>query len=242
MYDDESEDALVREVCGEDALQRLNRKRRGGDSFVDSNSYESQYGAHVFCLYAAESLRKVAGGLRVSEHYLDRKFRCFVDDVVILDGTRQPLLMVQLKRRTANPVRWSDDAGAMHQDFRYQHLLDRARDRAPEYQIVVPCNDNLKKLRDSRPDDLDRVEVVFFPDADFREVWRSMHDLRAAVHEIFGESNVPSPVIDAAGSTLWTHIIGQMNQKRAAPLGLNEALALYNSGGALRRARVPTGP
>lgn len=146
---------LIRQLFGDDVLNYLTRKNRGGISAEKGNTYEN-----YFAIYQIASLAK-----DVIEHskdvYISSQILAFVDDLVI-DCSSDPCRHYQLKNSSS--VDWSNGSNPICDDFEKQYHLNHHLSRPSELFLVVSDSALSISLQGCIPSAIQAFSQVFhFP-------------------------------------------------------------------------------
>jgi len=145
----------IKQFCGQDALNRVLRKHRGGFSNEKGNTYENLFSVYQIAKYAQQ----------VIENQIEIKFCAqifaFVDDLIIDSSQLNVLNHFQLKNSTQ--ISWKTDQIA--EDFRQQyHLNQSAKKRESQLYLVVSDHGTKNRREADIPEDIKPYSEVFhFP-------------------------------------------------------------------------------
>lgn len=145
----------IKQYCGQDAIDRVQRKNRGGVSNEKGNTYENLFAVYQIAKYAQQ----------VIENQIEIKFYAqilaFVDDLIIDSSQLNLLSHFQLKNSTQ--ISWKTDQIA--EDFRQQyHLNQSAKQRESQLYLVVSDHRTKNRREADIPEDIKPYSKVFhFP-------------------------------------------------------------------------------
>ncbi|MDP9808104.1 hypothetical protein J2W42_000942 [Rhizobium tibeticum] len=172
---------------GEDRfIQRLSRKRTGGDSFSAGWRYELAYNAHVVIVELAKLLaayRKDEDIVSIRNCYLDQSPTEFVDDVKIKTLTDE--FLVQLK---SGRIDWVSVVA----DFKLQKRHDEIAHRDIKYRLVNGSATSLASLQErlqKRGLDPSQAEVFAYPES-FPAYLRQNAHAAYSLKQLTGSANM----------------------------------------------------
>ena len=145
----------IKQHCGQDALDRVQRKNRGGVSNEKGNTYENLFAVYQIAKYAQQ----------VIENRIEIKFYAqilaFVDDLIIDSSPINLLSHFQLKN--SPQISWETDKIA--EDFRQQYRLNQSAKRRESQLYLVVSDQRTKNKREADiPADIKPYSQVFhFP-------------------------------------------------------------------------------
>jgi hypothetical protein len=147
----------IRDQFGDEALNYLKNKNRGGTNSEKGNTYENFFAVYQLALLAEQVIEQN------EVIYLASQILAFVDDLVI--DRRQPeipLKHYQLKNSAS--VSWGQGLKSIADDFRKQQQLNQQIERQTVLHLVVSNLQLQLSLELSQPDDLKAYsQVMFFP-------------------------------------------------------------------------------
>lgn len=148
----------IKQHCGQDALDHVQRKNRGGVSNEKGNTYENLFAVYQIAHYAQQ----------VIENQIEIKFHAqilaFVDDLIIDSSQLNLLSHFQLKNSTR--ISWETDKIA--EDFRQQyHLNQSTKQRESQLYLVVSDQGTKTRREADIPADIKPyTQVFYFPYTD----------------------------------------------------------------------------
>lgn len=125
MYTDEQ----IRELFGNEVLQYLTHKNRGGVSGEKGNTYENFFAVYQLALLAQEVIESH------KEIKLFTQVLAFVDDLIVDRKNDTPLQHYQLKNSSS--VAWGTGLKSISDDFKKQYDLNQSLAREAEINLVV---------------------------------------------------------------------------------------------------------
>ncbi len=146
----------IRELFGDDSLQYIKRKHRGGASNEKGNAYENFYAIYKIALLSASAI----------EHHTEIKFYSqilsFVDDLIILYEAENRLQHHQLKNSPS--ITWGNAPKSISDDFQKQQALNQSLDKSSEMMLVVSDPQLQQRLTDACPQAIRAFsQAVYFP-------------------------------------------------------------------------------
>jgi hypothetical protein len=181
MFDDET----VQSACGQDALEYLRNKHRGGINGQKGTRYEDYYAVFRLAGYTGRAY-STGGGLGASEttRFISQVERCFVDDLVIEEMGRQQVLFHQL--RNVQSLSWGDGEKSIAWNFESQETLSKRAERGYYCYLVVPDEGMQADLAASMPPTLKNFsEVHYFPWLEtldnYIQGWQEFHEAVASL-------------------------------------------------------------
>jgi hypothetical protein len=151
MYDLEQ----VKELFGDQVLQYLLNKNRGGTSGLKGNTYENFFAVYQLALLARDVIEAN------QEIYFSSQILAFVDDLII-DCCDKPLCHFQLKN--SQDVTWGSGTKSISDDFQKQFELNQAVSRSSDLGLVVSTQELCSYLEAALPENLKECSrVLYFP-------------------------------------------------------------------------------
>jgi hypothetical protein len=150
-------EAQIRDQFGDETLNYLKNKNRGGSNSEKGNSYENFFAVYQLAQLAVQVIE------RNESISLSRQVLAFVDDLIIDHGGPEiPLKHYQLKN--SDSISWGQGLRSIADDFRKQQQINQTINRSSDLYLIV-SNPQLKSsLEQSQPDDLKSYsQVAFFP-------------------------------------------------------------------------------
>jgi hypothetical protein len=152
MYDSQ----VIAGLFGQDALQYLINKNRGGTSGAKGSSYESYFAVYQLALMAEEAIT------RTNPIYLRSQVFAFVDDLIIDRNGSTPLEHFQLK--DSSQVSWGNGLRSIADDFEKQQQLNQTIHRQSRLTLVVSDLILKERLAAQLPNSLGSFsQVQYFP-------------------------------------------------------------------------------
>ncbi len=145
----------IKQFCGQDAVDRAQRKNRGGVSNEEGNTYENLFAVYQIAKYAQQ----------VIENQIEIKFYAqilaFVDDLII--DSSQINLLSHFQLKNSPQISWKTDKIA--EDFRQQyHLNQSAKQRESQLYLIVSDQETKTRRESDIPEDIKPYSQVFhFP-------------------------------------------------------------------------------
>lgn len=150
-------EAQIRDQFGNQALNYLKNKNRGGTNNANGNTYENFFAVYQLALLAEQVIDQ-----NEPIHFASQ-ILAFVDDLIIDHRHPEiPLKHYQLKNSVS--VSWGTGLKSIADDFRKQQQLNQQLERQTGLHLVVSNPQVKSSLELSQPDDLKAYsQVVFFP-------------------------------------------------------------------------------
>jgi len=165
-------------------IQRLSRKRIGGDSFSAGWRYELAYNVHIVVIELAkllEAYRDQADMEAINRCYIDQSPNEFVDDLKIKSLTDE--MLVQLK---SGRIDWV----SVVLDFKLQRLQDVFLSRDIKYRLVNGSAKSLADLNDQvRKRKLSAEGELFHYPQNFLVYLAQHPDASSALQQLTGSTN-----------------------------------------------------
>lgn len=133
----------LREIFGNEVVEYLVNKNRGGNSGAKGNTYENFFAVYQLALLAQlviESNKKV---------YLSSQLLAFVDDFIVDCQDETPLQHYQLKNSQSE--RWGKGLRSISDDFKKQYDLNKSISRESQISLVVSSLKLKTKLESTIP-------------------------------------------------------------------------------------------
>ncbi len=149
-------EAVIKEHCGEKALEYVKHKSKGGESNRKGNRYEDFFVVYKICELAPRVLEKGEEILFTSQETLG-----FVDDLVIVANDNN-YDHYQLKD-SAN-VSWGVGETSLAQNFEWQFITNDKLGYDTSLSLVVSDSELRDRLEQKKPSEITvYTNVVFFP-------------------------------------------------------------------------------
>lgn len=146
----------IRELFGDDSLQYVKRKHRGGASNEKGNAYENFYAIYKIALLSPSAIEQ-----RITIK-LHSQILSFVDDLIIFYEAENKLQHHQLKNSLS--IIWGNVPKSISDDFQKQQALNQSLDRSSEMVLVVSDLQLQQKLSDACPQNIREFsQAVYFP-------------------------------------------------------------------------------
>ena len=146
----------ISELFGDDSLQYVKRKHKGGASNEKGNAYENFYAIYKIALLSPSVIEHQA------EIKIYSQILSFVDDLIILYEAENRLQHHQLKN--SPNITWGNAPKSISDDFQKQQALNQSLDRSSEMVLVVSDPQLQQRLTDTCPQDIREFsQAVYFP-------------------------------------------------------------------------------
>lgn len=152
MYTDEQ----IRELFGDEVLQYLTHKNRGGVSGEKGNTFENFFAVYQIALLSQDIIENP------KEIQLFSQVLAFVDDLIIDSKNDTSLRHYQLKNSSS--VAWGRGLKSISDDFQKQYDLNQSVSRESEMNLVVSFQELKADLDASLPAAIKAYsQVLYFP-------------------------------------------------------------------------------
>ncbi len=192
MYEDKD----IEKLFGDETLQYLKNKNRGGASNAKGNTYEN-----FFTVYQLARLSKEV--IEGQESIIcSSQILAFVDDLIINRETKSPLQHYQLKNKSS--VSWDVGEKSISDDFKKQYELNQSKERESEVSLVVSSPNLKDKLTDEMPEDIKLYSQVihFCHDSSLMKVLDQEPEFKKAVEYLCCSDNPERDKIECAATVL----------------------------------------
>ena len=142
----------IRELFGDEVLEYLTNKNRGGSSAEKGNTYENFFAVYQLALQSREVIETGR-----SIQFLSQSL-AFVDDLIIDAQGDSPLYHYQLKN--SSTVLWGSGLKSISDDFRLQHMLNQSVSRSSELYLVVSDETIKSNLTANIPPEIEEYSQV----------------------------------------------------------------------------------
>jgi hypothetical protein len=176
----------ISELFGDEALNYLSNKNRGGTSGSKGNTYENFFAVYQLAVLAKDFI----------EHQKDAKISsqllAFVDALIVDRQQEHPLQHYQLKNSPT--VAWNAGSHPIAEDFRKQYHLNHACNRTSDLKLVVSNESCKDSLDTTMPIDLTPFsQVLHFPyNSSLLKVVQQNSDFQASIEYLCAFEN-PAP-------------------------------------------------
>lgn len=150
-------EAQIRDQFGNEALNYLKNKHRGGTNSEKGNTYENFFAVYQLALLAEQVIEQK------ETIYVGSQILAFVDDLIVNHSQPEiPLKHYQLKNSAS--VSWGKGLKSISDDFCKQQQLNQQNNRQTVLHLVVSDPQLRSSLEVSQPHDLKTYsQVTFFP-------------------------------------------------------------------------------
>ena len=150
-------EAQIRDQFGDETLNYLKNKNRGGTSSEKGNTYENFFAVYQLARLAPQVIE------RKESLYLSSQTLAFVDDLII-DHDDPEITLKHYQLKNSSSVSWGQELKSIADDFRKQQQINQTINRLSELCLVVSDPKLSSSLKQSQPDDLKAYsQVEHFP-------------------------------------------------------------------------------
>lgn len=165
----------IRELFGDDSLQYVKRKHRGGASNEKGNAYENFYAIYKIATLAASAIEQQ------TEIKFYSQILSFVDDLIIFYEAENRLQHHQLKN--SSNVTWGTGPKSIADDFQKQQALNQSMGKSSEMRLVVSDSQLQQRLSDDCLQNIKEFsQAVYFPHREsLMQVVNTLPEFREAI-------------------------------------------------------------
>lgn len=186
----------IRDVFGDEAVEYLVNKSRGGNSGAKGNTYENFFAVYQIALLSQlviESNKEI----KFSSQLL-----AFVDDLIIDCQDETPLQHYQLKN--SQNEKWGKGLRSISDDFKKQYDLNKSISRESQIGLVVSSPNLKTKLESTIPSAIKEYsQVIHFPyEADLVKLIAKEPKFRQAIKYLCAFDNPTPDKIECVATVL----------------------------------------